>query len=339
MKRSIWLAALALAAVAQSAKAADPVTLKFGTGGPPTAAITGKLIAPWSEEVTKASDGVLDVRVYTGPSLVTLLNSLDRTLNGVADMAYAILGPYSSQFPKTAVATLPFEITSAAEGGTALWHLYQRGIIADEFDKVKLIAISAFANVTLHSRKPIRVMADMKGVKTSVQSRLVSSTISTLGGVPITMPVSELYESLQRGVIDCVAIGWPATSTYKVNEVFSNHTHVSLGAEVAWMMMNKDSYAKLPEKGKATIDKFGGVYFSNMMARVIDDQEKESIEITKGKGQSIYTLAPDEDARWHRALAPITEGWVKATPDGDKVLAAFREEIAKIRSATPAARR
>jgi len=303
-----------------------------------TAAITGKLIAPWSEEVTKASDGALDVKVYAGPSLVTLLNSLDRTLNGVADMAYAILGPYSSQFPKTAVATLPFEITSAAEGGTALWRIYQHGVIPDEFDRVKLIAISAFANVTLHSRKPIRVMADMKGVKTSVQSRLVSSTIAALGGVPITMPVSELYESLQRGVIDCVAIGWPATSTYKVNEVFTNHTHVSLGAEVAWMMMNKDAYAKLPDKGKAVIDKFGGVYFSNMMAQVIDDQEKESIEITKGKGQTIARLAPDEEARWRKTLEPITEGWVKATPDGDKVLAAFREEIANIRSATPAAR-
>jgi TRAP-type C4-dicarboxylate transport system substrate-binding protein len=117
-----------------------------------------------------------------------------------------------------------------------------------------------------------------------------------------------------------------------------NHTQVSLGGEVAWMMMNKESFAKLPEKGKATIDKYAGAYFTDMMGRVIEASERESIDYTKSKGQNIVALAPEEEARWRRTIAPIADAWVKATPDGANVLAAFREEVAKIRGATPAAR-
>jgi hypothetical protein len=41
--------------------------------------------------------------------------------NGVADFAFCILGPVSSQFPKTLVATLPFEAESAREAVIANW--------------------------------------------------------------------------------------------------------------------------------------------------------------------------------------------------------------------------
>ena len=124
-----------------------------------------------------------------------------------------------------------FEVKSSAEASKALWVLFQNGLIADEWSKVKLLSLSAFPNVALHSRKPIKTMADMKGVKTSVQSRLAGETVAALGGTPITMPILDVYQSLQRGAIDAVAIGWPATSTFKINEVVTNHTHTQLAAE------------------------------------------------------------------------------------------------------------
>jgi len=49
------------------------------------------------------------------------------------------------------------------------------------------------------------------------------------------------------------------------------------------------------------------------------------------KGQKIDTLAPAEEAKWRKTVAPIVDEWVKNTPDGAKVLAAFREEVEKVR--------
>jgi TRAP-type C4-dicarboxylate transport system substrate-binding protein len=134
---------------------------------------------------------------------------------------------------------------------------------------------------------------------------------------------------LRKG--DAVAIGWPATSTFKINEVVTHHTHVPLAAEVVYQAMNKSSYAKLPDAAKKAVDARLGPHYNAMMAKAIDDNEKESRAFTESKGQKIDELAPAEEAKWKQTVAPVVEGWVKATPNGEKILATFRAEIAKAR--------
>jgi hypothetical protein len=36
--------------------------------------------------------------------------------------------------------------------------------------------------------------------------------------------------------------------------------------------------------------------------------------------------------RWKQRVQPMLDEWVKTTPDGAHVLAAFRDEIAKVRA-------
>jgi hypothetical protein len=40
-------------------------------------------------------------------------------------------------------------------------------------------------------------------------------------------------------------------------------------------------------------------------------------------------MSPADAQNWTRLLAPITDAWVKGTPDGARVLAAYRAEVAK----------
>ena len=207
---SLLAAVTALTAVSATAFAQEPILLKYGDPGPPTASIHTDLIKPWSEKVTKESGGTLNVKVYVGYSLVNMRNTLDRVQNGVADFAFCILGPVSSQFPKTLVATLPFEAESAHEAGLALQRLYDKGIIADEWKHVKPIAFGVFANLSYHTVPAVKTLADLKGMKISVQGRIAGKTLEALGGTPITLPINEVYAALQRGTIKGSAIGWPA---------------------------------------------------------------------------------------------------------------------------------
>jgi hypothetical protein len=48
-------------------------------------------------------------------------------------------------------------------------------------------------------------------------------------------------------------------------------------------------------------------------------------------GAVYHTLEPQELHRWYDRLRPMADAWVQKTPDGAKVLAAFRAEIARIR--------
>jgi TRAP-type C4-dicarboxylate transport system substrate-binding protein len=325
--------ALSLAALAAPAFADGPVQLRYGDPGPADASIHTDLVAPWAAKVNKESDGTLDVKVFVGYSLVNMVNTLDRVSNGVADIAFCILGPVSSQFPKTLVATLPFEAENAHEAGLALQRLYDKGIIADEWTKVKPIGFGVFANLSYHTIPPVKTMADLKGLKISVQGRLSSGTLQALGGTPISLPINEVYESLQRGMVVGSAIGWPAAVSFKLTDFTHNHVQASLGGEAAIMIMNNQTYAKLSGKAKQTIDANIETPYTNWFNKVIDDTERDNIAITQKMGnQTIYKLPPDELAQWKAKVAPVIADWEKNTPDGEHVLAAFRKEIAAIRA-------
>lgn len=328
------LAAATVFAAASAAFADEPVMLRYGDPGPPTASIHTNLIAPWADKVNKEGGGALDVKVFVGYSLVNMVNTLDRVADGVADMAFCILGPVSSQFPKTLVSTLPFEAENGHEAGLALQRLYDQGIIADEWKKVKPVAFGDFANLTYHTVPPVKTLDDLKGLKISAQGRIEGQTLEALGAAPITLPINEVYEALKRGVVVGAAIGWPADVDFKLTEVAKNHLRESLGGASAVMIMNNNTYAKLSGKAKQVIDANIGTGYTNWFNQVIDDTEHKNVDEVEHvmKDQTVTRLSDAQRAIWKARAQTVVDNWVKSTPDGAKVLAAFRKEIAAIRS-------
>lgn len=328
------IAATAIAAASAAAFADEPVLLRYGDPGPPTASIHTDLIEPWAAKVNSEGGGALDVKVFVGYSLVNMVNTLDRVADGVADMAFCILGPVSSQFPKTLVSTLPFEAKNAHEAGLALQRLYEKGIIADEWTKVKPIAFGDFANLTYHTVPMVKSLDDLKGLKISVQGRIEGQALEALGGSPITLPINEVYESLKRGIVVGSAIGWPAAVDFKLTEIAKHHLHEALGGASAVMIMNNETYAKLSGKAKQVIDANIGTVYTNMFNQVIDNTEHRNIDKVEHvmTDQTVIELSDEQRAQWQARIQPVIDNWVKSTPDGAHVLAAFRKEIADIRA-------
>ncbi|HKT19312.1 MAG TPA: TRAP transporter substrate-binding protein [Stellaceae bacterium] len=333
MKQKIIAAVLVAASVAIApvrSRAAEPV-LKFANPGSPTGDVSKQIIEPWIAKVNQEAAGMFRVQHYPGPALGQFPQIYDRVLNGVADFAFGLLGPISRQFPKTSVASLPFETPNATIGTVALWHVYERGLLTSEWQQVKPLTLMVFPNVVVHTKKPIHNLADIGGLKLSVQSRLLSDTMHQLGVAPITLAVTDLYESLNRGVIDGAVIGWPATRSYRLAEVTNNHLEVPLGGEVTFVMMNNKTYAKLLEKGRAIIDKNSLGPWATAIGKILDgDDRAESKIVAETKGQSVATLSPAEQAKWKARVDSVVEDWVKRTPNGAAVLAAYRDEVAKL---------
>ncbi len=327
------VAAALLCAGPLAAAAAAPMQLKFAFIGPKTNAMHTKGMGRWADKVTEDSGGEVEVKVFNGPVLATLFNAYDRLLNGVIEVAFATVGPIVTQFPKSTVSNLPFIADTSIEGALALWRLYERGLIADEYAKVHPIAMITFANVSFHARKPFHTMADIAGWKIGTQSRLTGQVIERLGATPISMPVNNFYQALQRGTIDAAGTAWPGVMAFKIIEVVNTHLDEPLSGETAFCAMNKDVYARLPAKAKAAVDKYSGVTMTRWLGDAIDE-DFETNRATAGKmpNHTLVKLSPAERKRWEERLAPVTAEWVKATPNGAAVLAAFREEVAKIRA-------
>ncbi len=313
------------------ANAAEPITLKFGNPSAPNGDVSTQIIQPWIKKVDKEANGIFRVQLFSGPALGTFPQIYDRVLNNVADIAFALLGPISRQFPRTSVASLPFETPNAEIGTVALWHVYERGLLGDEWKAVKPLTLMVFPNVVIHTRQPVRSLADLAGKKLSVQSRLLAESIDRLGAAPITLPVTDLYESLNRGVIDGSVIGWPATKSYRLAEVTKYHLEVPLGGEVTFIMMNRKSYDKLPAKGRAIIDQESGGPWAAAIGKILDgDDAAERNRVEKTSGQTVAHLPAAEEAQWKKRVELVSQEWVKRTPNGAAILAAYREEVAKL---------
>ncbi len=69
--------------------------------------------------------------------------------------------------------------------------------------KVLGSAIS-MANNALWGSKPIKTLADFKGVKMRASGRTQTSALRTLGGSPLTLSVAEIEEALSRGTVDAI---------------------------------------------------------------------------------------------------------------------------------------
>jgi TRAP-type transport system periplasmic protein len=327
------MAAAGLALIAAAPALADPVPIKFAYPSAPNNALF-QADQAWADDVNNASNGAIEIKLFPGGVIADNSNMYDRVTGGVADIGFAVFGPVSSVFPKTNVGTLPFEARNHREDALALWHLYAKGVISDEFTKFHPLAFIVFPGLVIHSKKPIHTLADVKGMKISVEGRVLSQMIPRLGAAPISLQPGELYQSLQRGLVDAVPQGWPSVPTFHLDEVTNFHLEVPLGFNTGYVAMNNDSYAKLPPEAKAAIDKLSGKVFVERLVAADDTMQAVGRDATKAlPGQTIAQLDPAEEARWKEAVAPVTEDWVKSTPDGAHVLAAFRDEVTAVRNA------
>jgi TRAP-type C4-dicarboxylate transport system substrate-binding protein len=97
--------------------------------------------------------------------------------------------------------------------------------------------------------------------------------------------------------------------------------------------MNNESFAKLPATAQKVIDSLSGEHFTRRMVAASERMETEGrAAVAAMPNHTISRLDPAEEKRWAARVAPVTEGWVKATPNGAEVLAAYRAEVLKARA-------
>jgi TRAP-type C4-dicarboxylate transport system substrate-binding protein len=322
--------ALSLLFAAPALARAEPVTLKFGFPAPPTSYVNTEAMTPWINDVEKASGGTHNIKLFAGPVLGNFSNIYDRTVSNVAQISFGTFGAYASVFVRTQVSDLPFVNDDTRQSSVALWRLYAKGLLNPEYEKVKVLALFTFPGSILKTNKPIKTLDEVKGMKLAASSRTLGEIAIEMGAAPITLTPSDLYEAQNRRVVDGILVGWTAVKTFKLDDVTKDHLQLPLGEAPAFVFMNKSAYDELPAQAKAAIDKYSGESFSDRLGLANERANREEANhVASLAGQSVTKLAADQYPLWEKRIRPVIDQWVKATPDGQKVLAAFRDELKK----------
>ncbi len=325
MLKRILLGAAAVVMAAAAPAVAEPITLKLNSPAPPMSYVNREVLTPWAEAVTADSDGTLKIQTFFGGTLGSFANTYDRVVDEVVDVGFILTAFAAGKFRRQEVAALPFESETAILASNALWKLYEKRVTAVEFDAVRPLGLWTFPNAAIHSREPFKTLDDFRGKKMIASNAIAAKIVSALGATPISLRPDEAYTAIQRGTVDGVVMPFTGMETFKVHEVTRHHLDVALGSDPAVLIINRKRYDALPAKAKAAIDKHSDAGLSQRFGQKTHDQWQKSRNLVR---ERVGTLTPDQEAEWKKRLAPIAAEWAQTTPDGAKVLDAFRAEIA-----------
>jgi TRAP-type C4-dicarboxylate transport system substrate-binding protein len=319
---------------------AQPLELKLATFGPPQSYFYVDVLIPWLEAVSRDSKGTLDIKYFGGGVLGNAGNMYDSVLNGAADIGWALLGSIPGKFVKASVLELPFGYDNGEIGATAAWRVYDKGLIASDFDEVKLFGLTAWPGAEIQTKsKKVLTLEDMKGLKLRAQGRWQAATVTAFSATPVSIPVDEVYQAIDRGVIDGTWSSLVLTGQFHVDELAKYFLEAPLNGGGGMLIMKRETYEKMPPDAKAAFEKHSGEVLSRALGRSNDEEvvrvRAHLKELTgQGKIDAPYSLSPEESARWHKAAEPVADAWAQSVPNGPAILAAFRAETAALKAET-----
>jgi len=312
--------------------AAAPVAateLKLAHFMSPKHPMDSKVMRPMAEELANASNGKLTIRIYPAGELGKgPVQQYKRAVDGVADLVFGIPGYTSTQFPKTLLIALP-GVTEGPEDATRkMWNVYDKHL-ADEFARVKMLGLWANGLAVLITRdKPVRSIADVKGMKIRAPDAVGARAIAAWGGTPVNMPVSKIYNALNTGVVDGIMIGASGIRSFKLHEI-GNYFTTGLPSTVAafYLIANKNSWEKLTPEEQAAIEGLTGFEFSLKAARVYGAAAQGGLKAAKDAGREIIELSPQAYAEFNAAnqkvLYGVSEELKEKGIDADAILGAM----------------
>lgn len=340
---AVCAAALALCWATAAAQSPAPIVLKVAHFLPPGSTTHAQFIVPWCERIRAQSRDRLRCQIYPSMQLGGTPPQLyDQARDGVADIVWTLPGYTAGRFPVTEVFELPFMTPNATAASQALWTFYEKHAVK-EFDAVKPLALHVHDNGQLHLRsKPVRRLADLRGMKLRAPSRQSARLLARLGAAPVSMPAPQLADALGKGVIDGAMLPWEVVPSIKVHEMVRYHSETdpavpALYTAVFLFAMNRKTYDGLPPELRRVIDDNSGLALARELGALWDASAPAARKLATDRGNQINVIPAAELAAWQRAAQPLYDEWVadmdKRGLDGAALLGDARALIARYAAA------
>jgi TRAP-type C4-dicarboxylate transport system substrate-binding protein len=308
---TLVLSVLGLSATTATPQAAE---LRLSTFVPPVHVIYREIITPWAAEVAKATNGEVKVTLYPSMQLGGKPPDLIRqTAEGVVDATFTLPGYTSASFPRPQVIELPGLQKDGIAATNMMWDILDPYLLPD-FKDLKIIALWGAEDAGLMSRsKTIRTLDDLKGLRMRAPSAQQAKQLEVMGAVPVAMPITQVYQSLERGVVDGAMLPFSTIVDFRLGEVAKAITIPGplFGRSSFLIAMNQKKFDSLSPSTRAAIDKLSGRELSLKATDVYVKRAEQGVASVKSKA-TVVEFSPEEQNRIAAVLKPIIRDWVKS---------------------------
>lgn len=213
----------------------------------------------WGDAVAEATDGRIEFTYNYNGGLLAADDTLQGIGDGRADLGLIGALYYENQLPLTSITSVPYLVENPLAGMRALKEMYDTSAEMEaEYERngVRPLFFLPARNALLGaSDAPIEGLDDLQGRSTRA-SGIFSLAVSAAGANPVSVNFNELYESLDRGVVDSfTGILLDSVETAGLYEVAPYVSHPRQGLLTTYpVSINTEVWQSLPEDVRAIMD-------------------------------------------------------------------------------------
>ena len=328
LKNTLYSMILMAGLMVSSLIHASPIVIKFSHVVTPSTP-KGRGAEYFKKLVEERSKGKVKVQIYPNSQLYKDKEELEALQLGAVQM----LAPSLSKFSPMGLTAfelfdLPYlfdnfndlhKITNGKVGQQLLTSLNAKGI--------KGLAYWDNGFKVMSANKPLLTLNDYRGKKMRIQSsRILDAQMRALGVNPQVMAFSEVYQSLQTGVVDGTEQTPSQIYTQKFFEVqkfisLTNHGYIGYAVVVNkkfWDGLTPDIRDLLEVAMKESTE---------YVNKIAEQDNQESLAQIKASGRTqLVSLTPENQLAFKKALIAIHSDQEKRV--GKEVIDAVRKELA-----------
>jgi TRAP-type C4-dicarboxylate transport system substrate-binding protein len=265
--------------------------------------------------LTEATGGKVQFDIFPGSQTGT--DSPAALKSGVLNFALVVPGYTPEKLQLSQVVELPVHHENACAATRKFWEVSKEGAVLDkaEFAPNGMRAIFVFANPPYKiftSKKEIKSLNDLRGLKIRAAGAPMQKTAAALGAVPVQLSGPELFDSVSRGTIDGVFLGYSSVTPFSLEKsfkyvvegpAFGQGSTIFAISKQTWDGLSDDMKAKVHEAAMKTQDHICA-YLDGLEAEVRQMMIREH-------GLKVNTIPPDQIAQWAQKTNPVVEAWSK----------------------------
>jgi tripartite ATP-independent transporter DctP family solute receptor len=306
--------ALAAAVFASGSAGAQQIVLKASDvhpAGYPTVVAVENL----GNKLSAATQGRLSVAMYPSMQLGGEKEAIEQAQVGAIQFARVSVGALGPVVDDLNVFNLPYVFRNT----THMQHVIDGPIGQDLLDKVTnsgkgligLAWMDAGARNFYATKKPIKTMADLKGMKVRVMGNpMFVEMANSMGGNGVAMGYDQVFSALQTGVVDGAENNPPSfvfDNHYQVAKFYTIDEHLIVPemlvfSKKAWDAMSKDDQALLVKFSKEA---------QQEERKLWDVYEKQAMDKAKAAGIEIIQVSAADKKVFQDAVKPV---WDKYGP-------------------------
>ena len=298
-----------------------------------------RMLEPWAKQVEENSDGMVSIEIYPSMSLGGRPAELvSQARDGVVDLVWTVNGYTPGLFPRTEVMELPLVyVNDPVAANLSLYDMFESELM-QEYSGLEVMFLHVHAGQGIHMRNQVvRSPSEMDGMKMRIPTRTGAWIIEALGASPVSMPVTDLPQALQKGTVDGAFIPWEIIPPLKIQEQTQYQIEgsggVRFGTTTFQVSMNKARWDSLPEDIQAAFKDASGRDWWAEVGEIWQSADDFGIGVAVEAGNEHVVLNEEETSEFQSALEPVVARWISEVNekgiDGARLVETARELVSE----------